>query len=382
MKNKDISKETICVHSGTYFDEITQGVNSPVFTSSSFGYMTTAEIQYPRNYNTPNQKVIVEKLCALENGEDGLVFSSGMAAICTVLLTLLKKGDHAIFQNDLYGGTHHFITTQLDRFEIEYTLIEDNDISSFENVIKPNTKIIYIETPSNPLLKIIDIKAIARLAESKGLVSVIDNTFATPINQNPLNFGIDVVIHSGTKYLGGHSDICFGAVVTSADITKEIHKSAVNFGGSLNAATCSLIERSMKTLSLRVSKQNENALSIAKSLLEHPGIDKVWYPGLESHDGYETAKKQMTGFGGILSFELRAGGVCSESFLQNLKLIKPACSLGGVETIICSPAQTSHAKLTSQERQKTGISDGLLRLSVGIEDANDLIGDIQQAAGG
>ena len=209
MKNKDISKETICVHTGTYFDEITQGINSPVFTSSSFGYMTTAEIQYPRNYNTPNQKVIVEKLCALENGEDGLVFSSGMAAISTVLLTLLKKGDHAIFQNDLYGGTHHFITSQLDRFEIEYTLIEDNDISSFENAIKPNTKIIYIETPSNPLLKIIDIKAIARLAESKGLVSVIDNTFATPINQNPFNFGIDVVIHSNTKYLRGHHYILY-----------------------------------------------------------------------------------------------------------------------------------------------------------------------------
>jgi len=375
---KKLSKETLCIHAGSYFDPVTQGVNSPVFTSTSFGYVTTDEIQYPRYFNTPNQKVVADKLCALENGEGCLIFSSGMAAITTVIFSMLQKGDHVIFQNEVYGGTHHFITSELDKFGIEYTLINDYSIENFADALNANTKIIYIESPSNPLLKIVDIKTVAELAISKGVLTVIDNTFASPINQNPLNMGIDVVIHSGTKYLGGHSDICFGAVVSSGEIIRKIHESAISFGGSLNASTCALIERSLKTLALRVNRQNENALSIAEFLQHHPEVEEIYYPGLDSHPGHDIANQQMTGYGGMLSFELTEH-IDIQPFLDNLRLIKTAGSLGGVDTIICSPAQTSHEKLSPEDRSTAGIKDGLLRLSVGIEDVNDLIADFEHA---
>jgi len=283
-------------------------------------------------------------LCALENAEDGLVFSSGMAAISTVLFTFLNSGDHIVLQRDIYGGTHHFATAEFDRFGIEYSFAS-GAIEEIKNAVRENTRIIYIETPSNPLLIITDIEAVVQLARSKNVLTVIDNTFATPINQNPLDFGLDIVTHSGTKYIGGHSDICCGAALTSKELIAKIKPSAANFGGNLNAMTCYL----------------------------------MYYPGLEDHPGFDIARKQMRNFGGMLSFELDTQKIDPHRFLKNLKLITPALSLGGVETIICAPVATSHQKMTDAERAELGITDSLLRLSVGIEDADDIMADIDQA---
>ena len=376
-----MKKDTRCVHSGTYKDKETMGVNTPVFTSSSFEYVDMPYIAYPRYFNTPNQKAVVDKLCALENAEQGLVFSSGMAAISTVLFTFLGSGDHAVLQEDIYGGTHHFVTADFERFGIDYTFVSNNT-EDIEKAIRENTRIIFIESPSNPLLKITGIRAVAKIAKEKNIITAIDNTFATPINQNPVDLGIDIVVHSGTKYLGGHSDICCGAVVSAKSLIEKIRSSAANFGGSLNADACYLLERSMKTLGIRVEKQCDNALYIAESLENNFKIKKVYYPGLVSHAGYDTAKTQMRGFGAIVSFEPDEQAIEPGKFIRNLKLITPAVSLGGVESLICAPASTSHAKLSAKEREKLGITDSLFRLSVGIEDRADLLSDIEQALEG
>jgi cystathionine beta-lyase/cystathionine gamma-synthase len=374
-------KDTQCVHSGTHKDPGTRGLNTPIFTSSSFEYLDTPENVYPRYFNTPNQKSIVRKLCDLENAEEGLLFSSGMAAISTAMLALLKSGDHVVLQKDIYGGTHHFVTADYERFGIEYTFVS-NRADEIEKAVRKNTKIIYIETPSNPLVLITDIKAIVQIARANKAISIIDNTFATPINQNPIDLGIDIVTHSGTKYLGGHSDLCCGAVLTRKDLAGKIAATAANLGGSLNALTCYLLERSLKTLGIRVEKQNQNARVIAEYLQKDPRIQNVYYPGLENHPAHAVAKNQMKGFGGMLAFELNSRTPHPERFLRNLKLITPALSLGGVETIICSPAKTSHEKITAAERAELGITENLLRLSVGIENSADLIADLDRALSG
>ena len=307
-----------------------------------------------------------------------MIFSSGMAAISTVIFSLLNSGDHIVLQRDIYGGTHHFATADFDRFGIEYSFVS-GDLAEIEDAIRHNTRIVYIESPSNPLLVVTDIAAVARLAKTKDILTAIDNTFASPINQNPLDFGIDIVIHSGTKYIGGHSDICCGAVLASNKLIRNIIGFAANSGGSLNAMTCYLIERSLKTLALRVEKQNKNALEIARHLQANGLIRKVNYPGLADHPGFDIACKQMRAFGGMLSFELDDQKIDPHNFLSKLNLIRPALSLGGVETIICAPVATSHAKLTAEQRAALGVTESLMRLSVGIEDANDLIADIEQA---
>jgi cystathionine beta-lyase len=373
-----MKKDTQCVHSGTRIDPQTRGINTPVYVSSSFEYMDSQENIYPRYFNTPNQNAIIEKLCALENAEAGLIFSSGMAAISSVIYAFLRAGDHIVLQRDIYGGTHHFATAEFEKFGIEFTFV-NNTASDIESAIRPNTRFIYIESPSNPLLLITDIRAVTRVAKSKNILTVIDNTFATPINQNPIDLGVDVVIHSGTKYIGGHSDICCGAAMGSEKSIAVIKESAASLGGSLNAITCYLIERSLKTLGIRVAKQNRNALSIARHLQEVSLIKKVNYPGLENHPDFKIAAGQMKGFGGMLSFELDGQRIGTHQFLKRLKLIKPALSLGGVETIICAPVATSHEKMSDEERAELGITDSLLRLSVGIEDPDDLINDIDQA---
>jgi cystathionine beta-lyase len=373
-----MKKDTRCVHSGTSVDPATRGLNTPIYTSSSFEYLDVPENVYPRYFNIPNQKTIIDKLCALENAGDGLVFSSGMAAITTVLFSLLNSGDHIVLQKDIYGGTHHFATAEFDRFGIEYSFVTGT-IAEIEKAVCDRTRVIYIETPSNPLLFITDIEAVVQLAKSNNILTVIDNTFATPINQNPLDFGLDVVTHSGTKYIGGHSDICCGAALASKELIARVKTSAANFGGSLNAMTCYLIERSLKTLGIRIEKQNTNALQIARHLQANPLIQKVYYPGLEDHPGHDIARKQMKNFGGMLSFELDAHKMDPYRFLKKLKLITPALSLGGVETIICAPVTTSHQKMTDKARAELGITDSLLRLSVGIEDVDDIIADIDQA---
>ena len=373
-----MGKNTQCVHSGTTSDRVTRGINTPIYTSSSFEYLDAPENVYPRYYNTPNQQAVAKKLSALENTESGLLFSSGMAAISTVIFALAGQGDHVIMQRDIYGGTHHFVTAEFERFGIEFTFVS-NQVEDFEAAIKSNTQLIYIETPSNPLLVITDIEAVSSLAKSRNIPTAIDNTFASPMNQNPHDLGIDIIIHSGTKYLGGHSDLCCGAVLSTGELIDRIKTSGANFGGSMNAATCHLLERSLKTLGIRIEKQNENALSLARHLDDHPRVSKVFYPGLAAHPGFDIAARQMHGFGGMLSFELDEAQVHPDQFVRGLNLITPALSLGGVETIICAPAVTSHVKISAAERKALGIADGLFRLSVGIEDVDDLIADIDGA---
>jgi cystathionine beta-lyase/cystathionine gamma-synthase len=374
---KKISKLTQSVHVGSQGDKQYKGIVTPIFPSSAYDYEGVETSMYPRYFNTPNQKAVVEKLAALENTEDGIIFSSGMAAILTSIFAVLKKGDHAIFQNDLYGGTHHAVVTELPRFGIEYTLVNANDPKAFEKAIKSETRLIYIETPSNPTLKITNIKAVAEIGRKYGILTMIDNTFASPVNQNPAEMGIDIVAHSGTKYIGGHSDLCSGAVLTSKALTKQILASAIHFGGSLDSHTCWLIERSLKTIVLRVRQQNRNAELIAEFLAGEKRVKKVYYPGLTNHPGHDIAKSQMPGgFGGMLSFEV-AGD--ASRMMTKLHFIKRAVSLGGVESTITSPAKTSHVKLTASERAAIGVTDNLLRLSVGIEESQDLIDDIAQA---
>jgi cystathionine beta-lyase len=370
------SKQTICVHEGQRPDEY-RGINTPIYTSTAYGYLDTEERLYPRYFNIPNQKVLINKLSKLENAESGLIFSSGMAAISTTLFSLLNSGDHIVFQKGLYGGTINFIKEDFNRFGITYTMLSSNDNKSIYESIQKNTKIIYIESPSNPLLTIIDLSEISNICKSKNIISIIDNTFASPINQNPIDFGIDIVIHSATKYLGGHSDISAGAVLSRQNLINKIIGTSLNLGGSLNAIMCHLLERSLKTLAIRVAKQNENAQKLADWLNNNPIVSKVYFPGLLDHIGHDIAKKQMTGFGGMLSFEIIKPNVYD--FQKKLALIKPSMSLGGVESTICAPSLTSHRHLTKEQKEKDGISDNLLRLSVGIEDVNDLIMDLEIA---
>ncbi len=368
-------KETQCIHCGTLEDSMAGGVNSPVFPSTAFNYLEGGDIPYPRYFNTPNQKAVIDKIAALERAEDGVIFSSGMAAMSTAILAFAKAGDHVVMMDELYGGTHAFATDFFARFGIEYTFSATN-ADSVCQCIQNNTKVIIIESPTNPLLSVIDIRKVAAFARREGVVTIIDNTFATPINQNPLACGIDVVVHSGTKYLGGHSDLCCGAAVTNRAMAAQIRTAARHFGGSVNALTAHLIERSLKTLAIRVKQQSENAGLIAEFLQSHPKIMKVNYPGLAGSPYHEIAKSQMDGYGAMLSFEPSGD---ADVFVKNLTLIKPAVSLGGIETTICAPSVTSHAKMTQEERERIGITASLLRLSVGIEHIDDLLEDIEKA---
>ncbi len=373
-----LPKHTNCVHSGEIEDIQFKGAVSPIFMATSYAYFDTDKLRYPRYFNTPNQEVIGKKVAVLENAQAGLPFASGMAAISNTLFALLRKGDHIVLQKDIYGGAFHFAEEELNKYGISYSFTKGLSVKDFENAIQKNTKVIYLETPSNPLLKIVSIKEIAKLAKRYKLISVADNTFASPINQNPIDLGIDVVIHSATKYLGGHSDILAGAVVSNNEIIEKIFQTGKNFGGNLSEFTSYLLERSIKTLAVRVKKHNKNALAVANFLEEHPLVKKVYYPGLKSHKNYKIAKQQMLGFGGMLSFELESS-VKPKEFQRKLKLIKPSLSLAGVESTILQPAETTHKLVSEQERLLQGIIDGLLRLSVGIENKNDIINDLKQA---
>jgi len=372
-----MKRETRCVHSGTRRDAASGGINTPVITSSAFEYLDREGLPYPRYFNTPNQKAVVEKVCALEGAEDGVLFSSGMAAMSTTILAFAGSGDHVVMQDELYGGTHAFATDEFERIGITYSFVA-TDAEAVRKAITDRTKVVVIESPTNPLLGVIDVRKTAAYAKARGATIVIDNTFATPVNQNPIGLGVDVVVHSGTKYLGGHSDICCGIAVTSKDMAGRIRALACHLGGSLNAEDCYLLERSLKTLAVRVERQTVNAGLIAEFLTRHKAVRRVYYPGLPVSRGHEIAASQMTGFGGMLSFELK-DGLDPVDFLKRLRLLTPAVSLGGVETTICAPAVTSHAKMSAAERKRIGISDSLLRLSVGIEHSDDLIADLDQA---
>ena len=378
MKNIELGINTICTHIGEVEDKQFKGAISPLFMSNSYAYENVEVLRYPRYFNTPNQEALCKKIAALEKTAAGLIFGSGMAAISTALLAFLNKGDHVVVQQTIYGGAYNFIVEEFPKYGIEFDFTKGFSKEDFSSKIKANTKVIYVETPSNPLMKITDLEMISSLAKESNLTSIIDNTFASPINQTPSDFGIDVIIHSATKYLGGHSDICAGAVAASNAHIEKIWNVAKNLGGSLSEYTVWLLERSMKTLAIRVKAHNKNAKKIAKWLHQHPLVDHVYYPGLKTHPHYKLAKKQMKGYTGMLSFELNES-VNSETFLKSLALIKPSMSLAGVESTILAPSKTSHALLGEEERKNQGISEGLLRLSVGIEDTKDLLLDLEKA---
>ncbi len=369
---------TICTHVGELRDEQFKGAISPLYMSTSYAFEDVDVKRYPRYFNTPNQEALCQKIAALEHAEAALIFGSGMAAISHALMAFLQAGDHIVLQQTLYGGTYNFVTTQLEKYGIAYSFTEGWAVEDFKKEIRSNTKVIYIETPSNPLLTITDMQAVSLLAKQHGLVSMIDNTFASPVNQNPIDFGIDVVIHSATKYMGGHSDICAGAVASTKEKMETIWKSSICFGGSLSDQTVWLLERSLKTMGLRVKAQNANAMKMAEFLERNSDIASVYYPGLKSHPDRILAKSQMKGFGGMLSFELQEDLDATE-FMRSLQLIKPSMSLAGVESTMLSPVKTSHALMSEADRKKQGIKEGLIRFSVGIEEYEDLIADIEQA---
>ncbi|WP_431136902.1 trans-sulfuration enzyme family protein [Psychroserpens mesophilus] len=378
MSKKKLGLNTICTHVGEIKDKQFKGAISPIYLSTSYEFDNVDVKRYPRYFNTPNQEYLVKKIAALEHAEDALIFGSGMAALSHMFLAFLQKGDHLVVQNTLYGGTSNFIKEEFPKYGIEFTFTDGYQVSDFEAAIQPNTKLIHIETPSNPLLTITDIKAVADLAKSKSIITSIDNTFASPINQNPMNFGIDLVMHSATKYLGGHSDILAGAVAGSEDHIKRIWNVGKNLGGSLSDFTVWMLERSMKTLALRVKAQTKNARKLAKFLDNHQDVAKVNYPGLKHHPEHQLAKSQMHDFGAMMSFELTQG-IDAIAFQKQLNLIKSSMSLAGVESTMLLPSETSHALLTQEERDALGISHQLIRFSVGIETFRDLKHDIEQA---
>lgn len=380
MSDKNIYKglNTICTHVGQVKDEQFGGSVSPIYPGTSYEYIDKDIDRYPRYSSTPNQEFLAKKVAALEETEDAIILGSGMAAISTSLMAFLNSGDHIVLQNDIYGGTRNLVEAQFQRYGIQYSFTDGLDAKSFEKEIKANTKAIYIETPSNPLLKLVDIKQIAELSRSNGLISFIDNTFATPLIQKPHKLGIDIILHSATKYFGGHSDICAGAVASTAEHREIIWNLSKNLGGSLSDYTAWLLERSMKTLSVRFFAQQKNAGELSKYLSECKFIDKIYYPGLETHPNHDIARKQMTGYGAVISFELNKS-IDQKSFLTSLNMINPSMSFAGVESTMLSPAETSHYLLTPEERIVQGITDNLIRFSVGIEDVPDIQNDIEQA---
>ena len=367
---------TKCVHSGNIVDDKFHGSISPIYPATTYDFRKTDT--YPRYFNTPNQLALSRKISDLESAEDSILFGSGLGAVSSTMFSFLKSGDHVILHDSIYGGTINFVNTEFKKFNIDFSYIDINDVDLLKSTIKKNTRIIYFETPTNPLLQIVDISLISSVAKENNIISIIDNTFASPINQNPINFGIDLVIHSATKYLGGHSDILAGSVSGAKEHIEKIKKSGINYGANLSDYTVWLLERSIKTLSVRVNAQNQNALDLAKFLDDNSLIKKVFYPGLKNHLSHEIASKQMNGFGGMMSFEV-TDKINSEDFVSDLKIISPTMSLAGVESSITSPSKTSHKKVDPQIRKKLGISDNLLRFSVGIEDIDDLMLDLDKS---
>ncbi|MGZ6227914.1 MAG: trans-sulfuration enzyme family protein [Candidatus Binataceae bacterium] len=370
--------DTKLIHAGEPEPRIGGAVAMPIFQSATFAYrgeQNYHDLRYIRLSNTPNHDVLHRKLAALENAEAALVAGSGMAAISTTLLALLGAGDRLLAQGCLYGGTHDLLTADLPALQIGTDFIDANDPASWREQLTERTRAIYVETVSNPLMSVADLGAVVDFAAAHGLVSIIDNTFASPVNFRPAEAGFDLSVHSCTKYLNGHSDIVAGAIIGRAQLVEKVAHKLNHLGGVLDPHACFLLHRGMKTLAVRVRYQNESALKIARFLEGHPSVRQVNYPGLESSPDHLRACELLDGFGGMLSFELEGGVVAADSFIDRVTLPISAPSLGGVESLITRPATTSHSGMTSEERSRAGIGEGLIRLSVGLEATEDLIED-------
>ena len=375
-----MKKSTLAVHAGARRKGHVGGLNTPVDASSAVRYLDDSEVRYPRYFNQLNHQVVADKIAALEGAEAGLVTSSGMAAISAILLGLVDPGDHVLLLEGIYGGTDSLVRNELERFGIAHDFVA-GDVDAFRDALRPATRLLFVESPTNPLLDIVDLAALAALAEQHDILTAIDNTFATPILQNPIALGFDIVMHSGTKFLGGHSDLCCGALAASSELIGRLRDHQVMHGGSLNAQDCALLERSLKTLDLRVRQQSSNAGRIAEALDGHPALAEVRYPGLAEDPGHALAGQQMSDYGALVTLRLRSD-VDPVAVLRRLSLVTPAVSLGGVETTICQSVMTSHAKMSPAERERLGITPQVLRISVGIEDAADVIDDLSQALDG
>lgn len=382
MTTKFTHIETKLIHAGEPVPRIKGAVSMPIFQTAQFEYDGEDDyhrLRYIRLSNSPNHLALHEKLAALENAEAALVTSSGMAAITTTLMTILSAGDHLLAQSCLYGGTHDFITKDFATLGLSYDFIDADDPASWASYLRPRTKAIYVETMTNPLLQVADLEAVVAFAREHGLVSIIDNTFASPINFRPAEWGFDLSLHSATKYLNGHSDIVAGAVIGRGELVASIKRKLDHLGGALDPHACFLLHRGLKTLAVRMKHHNQSALQLGQFLQAHPAVACINYPGLPSHPRHQRARRLFAGFSGMISFELHGGAEAADRFMQRTTLPIIAPSLGGVETLITRPAVTSHRGLSPQERQRLGISDGLIRVSVGLEATEELIADFDRA---
>ena len=373
--------ETLAIHSGREPDPTTGALATPICQTSTFVFEDVGKTKgydYTRTAN-PTRKALEDCIAALEEGKAGFAFASGMAAETTIM-HLLKTGDHVISGDDIYGGTYRLFENVMKDFGLEFTLLRMDDRRKIEEAIRPNTRMIWIETPSNPLLNIVDIELVVDIAKRYNLMTVADNTFATPYFLRPIEYGVDLVVHSTTKYLNGHCDVIGGAVVTTTDgLTERVQFLLNAMGTGASPFDCWLVLRGIKTLPVRMAQHEENAAQVATYLEKHPKVKKVFYPGLKSHPGHEIAMKQMEGFGGVVSLEIDGGIDAVNSFLRSVSIFSLAESLGGVDSLIEHPATMSHAAMPEEVRREVGITDSIIRLSVGLESADDLIEDLEQA---
>jgi len=380
-----------CVHAGETIDKVTKSIPTPIYQSAVFAFDSMKDViaynmgledgtqgyMYSRN-NSPTQRVLERKAAVLEGGEDALATSSGMAAITTAILTLVSQGDEIISTDMVYGGTYTILRHNLTKLGIRTRFVDTRNIEAAENLVTDHTKAIFVETPTNPDLRIADIRCAARIAKDHGLKLMVDNTFATPVNQVPIGLGADIVLVSTTKYYGGHNDLIGGVIVGSYEFIASARKTLKAYGGCIDPFAAYLTLRGLKTMALRVERQNQNAMKAAQYLESNPKVKRVYFPGLKSHAQYELAKEQMMGFGGVVCFELESEQKAVR-FIESLKLIIHGLSLGGVESLVSMPVYSSHYYLTPQELKEVGLNNSMVRLSVGIEDAEDLIVDLEQA---
>ncbi len=374
--------ETQLIHAGEPRPRLAGAVVMPIFQTTTYEYTGSVSYQdlpYHRLNNSPNNRALQAKLAAIEGAEAALMTSSGMSAITATLLTLLSAGDHLLVQEVLYGGTHSFVTQHLPRLGIAYEFVSATDPEEWERRRRPNTKAIYLETIANPLLTVPDLGAAVEFARRHGLVSVVDNTFASPVNFRPPAKGFDVSIHSATKFIAGHNDVVAGCVLGSASLVERVRQTLNIFGGCLDPHACFLVHRGLKTLALRVRAQNQGAEILAGALASHVAVHRVHYPGLATHPTHPHARSYLDGFGGMVSFEIKGGAAAADRFIRTVELATDAPSLGGVETLVSRPARVSHADLSASERERVGISEALIRVSVGLEAPADLVEDFTRA---
>jgi cystathionine beta-lyase/cystathionine gamma-synthase len=378
--------ETKAVRGGTDLSRKNGPLSTPIYQTSTFEVTdndqqlraTPTDMFYTR-YGNPTQTVAERAIAELEGTERALLFASGMCAITTSILALLKSGDHIIAQRDIYGGASKFLGQWLPKLGIQTTFVDTTEYEQHERAVQPNTRLLYLESPTNPTTRIVDLKRAAGLAKKHDLVTMIDSTFASPINSRPAEFGIDLVMHSATKYFGGHSDLIAGALAGRASLLENIHATRTTLGGCIDPHAAWLLLRGIKTLVVRVERQNENALRVAQFLAQHPNVRRVHYPFLEGHPQRALAMEQMRGGGGIVSFEVEGTGEDARKLSEALHLFTLAPSLGGVDSLVSIPVLTSHAMVPAEHRQKMGVTEQMIRLSVGIEHADDLIADLEQA---